>query len=85
MYQITAHRLLVTVVDIVSAVARELPAAAPTPGRAARLTRARLRAVLKRAGRTRGIEEEVERLHAALWIPQMRQLPVLVEAMAVLP
>ncbi|MEU7642318.1 transposase [Streptomyces sp. NPDC039016] len=35
---------------------------APTPAQAARLTRAQLRSALKRAGRSRGIEAESERL-----------------------
>ncbi|GLW58218.1 mini-circle putative transposase for IS117 [Kitasatospora phosalacinea] len=61
--------------------ARTLLAAAPTPDRAARLTRAQLKAVLKRAGRQRGIDAEVERLHAALRLPQMRQLPLVEQAM----
>ncbi|MEV8100746.1 IS110 family transposase [Kitasatospora sp. NPDC085879] len=64
-----------------SPLARELLATAPTPGQAAKLTRTQLRAVLRRAGRKRGIEEEVERLHAALRVPQMRQLPLVEEAM----
>jgi transposase len=42
--------------------ARAVLAAAPTPARAARLTPAQLRAALKRAGRTRGIEAEADRL-----------------------
>src|SRR5690606_12888966 len=61
--------------------ARTLLAAAPAPGQAARLTRTQLKAVLKRAGRQRGIDAEVERLHAALRIPQMRQLPQVETAM----
>ncbi|MFI1522777.1 IS110 family RNA-guided transposase [Kitasatospora cineracea] len=61
--------------------ARTLLAAAPTPGQAARLTRTQLKAVLKRAGRQRGIDAEAERLHAALRIPQMRQLPLVETAM----
>ncbi|AUG78181.1 IS110 family transposase [Kitasatospora sp. MMS16-BH015] len=61
--------------------ARTLLVAAPTPEQAARLTRAQLRAVLKRAGRQRGIDHEVERLHAALRVPQMRQLPMVERAM----
>ncbi|MEU3529932.1 IS110 family transposase [Streptomyces sp. NPDC038707] len=61
--------------------ARTLLAAAPTPGQAARLSRIQLKAVLKRAGRQRGIEAEVERLHAALRVPQMRQLPLVETAM----
>jgi hypothetical protein len=42
--------------------ARELLKLAPTPTRAARLTRTQLRSALTRAGRSRGIEAEVERL-----------------------
>ncbi|WP_443032907.1 IS110 family transposase [Streptomyces sp. DH10] len=42
--------------------ARELLKAAPTPTRAARLTRTQLEAALKRAGRKRGITAEAERL-----------------------
>ncbi|WP_344628273.1 IS110 family transposase [Kitasatospora arboriphila] len=61
--------------------ARTLLAAAPTPSQAARLTRTQLRAVLKHAGRQRGIEAEAERLHAALRVPQMRQLPLVEQAM----
>lgn len=64
-----------------SPLARTLLAAAPTPGQAARLTRTQLKAVLKRAGRQRGIDAEVERLHVALRIPQMRQLPQVETAM----
>ena len=61
--------------------ARTLLAAAPIPGQAARLTRTQLKAVLKRAGRQRGIDAEVERLHASLRLPQMRQLPLVETAM----
>ena len=42
--------------------ARELLKSAPTPTRAARLTRPQLEAALKRAGRKRGITAEAERL-----------------------
>ncbi|KNB49373.1 IS110 family transposase [Streptomyces caatingaensis] len=42
--------------------ARELLKAAPTPARAARLTRPQITAALKRAGRQRGIDAEAERL-----------------------
>lgn len=62
--------------------ARTLLAAAPTPRHAARLTRTQLKAVLKRAGRQRGIDPEVERLHAALRVPQMRHLPLVEAAMS---
>ncbi len=42
--------------------AHEVLKLAPTPTRAARLTRTQLQAALKRAGRQRGIEAEAERL-----------------------
>jgi transposase len=42
--------------------AHELLKTAPTPSRAARLTRTQLQAALKRAGRQRGIEAEADRL-----------------------
>ncbi|MEU2496534.1 IS110 family transposase [Streptomyces sp. NPDC007883] len=64
-----------------SKVARVLLAAAPTPEQAAKLTRAQLRSLLKKAGRQRGIEAEAERLRQALRIPQMRQFPQVEQAM----
>lgn len=42
--------------------ARELLKIAPTPTQAARLTRTQLRSALKRAGRSRGVEAEADRL-----------------------
>lgn len=62
-------------------IARVLLAAASTPEQAARLTRAQLRALLKKAGRKNTIDAEVERLHVALRRPQMRQLPLVEQAM----
>ena len=62
-------------------IARVLLAAAPTPQQAARLTRTQLRALVKKAGRKNTIDAEAERLHAALRAPQMRQLPLVEEAM----
>ncbi|MGV9351858.1 IS110 family transposase [Streptomyces spiralis] len=62
-------------------IARVLLTAAPTPGQAARLTRAQLRSLLKRAGRKNTIDAEVERLQTMLRAPQMRQLPLVEEAM----
>ncbi|MGW0212109.1 IS110 family transposase [Streptomyces sp. NPDC003233] len=62
-------------------IARVLLTAAPTPGQAARLTRAQLRSLLKRAGRKNTIDAEVERLQTMLRVPQMRQLPLVEEAM----
>ncbi|WP_409470325.1 IS110 family transposase [Streptomyces sp. HC307] len=62
-------------------IARVLLAAAPTPGQAARLTRAQLRSLLKKAGRKNTIDAEAERLQTTLRAPQMRQLPLVEEAM----
>ena len=58
--------------------ARELLKAAPTSTQAARLTRAQLRSALKRAGRTRGIEAEAERLREVFRSDDAHQ-PALVE------
>ncbi|WP_443609742.1 IS110 family transposase [Actinacidiphila acididurans] len=46
--------------------ARAVLATAPTPARAAKLTPAQLQAALKRAGRTRGIDAEADRLRTVL-------------------
>ncbi|WP_406514936.1 IS110 family transposase [Streptomyces sp. NBC_00873] len=62
-------------------IARTLLAAAPTPVQAARLTRAQLRSLLKKAGRKNTLDAEADRLHAALRLPQMRQLPLVEQAM----
>jgi hypothetical protein len=62
-------------------IARVLLAAAPTPHQAARLTRPQLRALLKNAGRKNTIDAEAERLHTALRAPQLRQLPLVEQAM----
>ncbi|MEU9847839.1 IS110 family transposase [Streptomyces sp. NPDC047985] len=59
--------------------AREILKTAPTPAKAARLTRAQLAAALRRAGRQRGIEAEAERLHEAFRADWAHQ-PALVEA-----
>ena len=61
--------------------ARAILAAAPTPADAARLTRARLASLLRKAGRQRGIEAEAARLHAVFQHEQMRQLPLVEQAM----
>ncbi len=71
----TAHR------GILRPDARLILAAAPTPADAARLTIAQLRALLKKAGRVRGIDAEADRLRQALRAPQMRQLPLVEQAM----
>ncbi|MEF9880855.1 IS110 family transposase [Streptomyces sp. P9-A4] len=57
---------------------RELMRAAPTPTRAARLTRTQLQAALKRAGRQRGIEAEADRLREVFRSEWAHQ-PALVE------
>jgi transposase len=61
--------------------ARAILAAAPAPGDAARLTLTQLRALLRKAGRSRGIDAEAQRLREALRQEQMRQLPLVEQAM----
>jgi transposase len=61
--------------------ARAVLAAAPTPAAGAGLTLAQLRALLKKAGRSRGIDAEAQRLREALRVEQMRQLPLVEVAM----
>ncbi|MFI6063610.1 IS110 family transposase [Streptomyces sp. NPDC051286] len=64
-----------------SPIARTLLAAAPTPEQASNLTLTQLRALIKKAGRKRGIEAEADRLRAVLRAPQMRQLALVEQAM----
>ena len=61
--------------------ARAILAAAPAPAAAAALTLAQLRALLRKAGRSRGIDTEATRLRDAFRAPQMRQLPLVEQAM----
>jgi transposase len=61
--------------------ARTVLAAGPTPADAAQLSLAQLRALLKKAGRTRGIDAEATRLREVFRAPQMRQLPLVEQAM----
>ena len=61
--------------------ARTILAAAPTPADAAKLTLTQLRALLKKAGRSRGIDTEATRLRDAFRAAQMRQLPLVEHAM----
>ena len=61
--------------------ARALLAAAPTPETGARLTLAQFRGLLRKAGRSRGIDAEAARLRDAFRQPQMRQLPLIEQAM----
>ncbi|WEB40584.1 IS110 family transposase [Streptomyces yunnanensis] len=61
--------------------ARELLRTAPTPARAARLTRAQLCAALKRAGRQRGIEADAERLREVFRADWAHQPPLVEDAL----
>jgi transposase len=61
--------------------ARTILAAATTPADAAKLTAAQLRSLLRKAGRTRGIDAEAARLREAFRAGQMRQLPLVEQAM----
>ena len=62
--------------------ARAILAAAPTPAAAAALSTAQLRPpCCTRPGRQRGIDPEAARLREAFGTPQMRQLPLVEQAM----
>ena len=61
--------------------ARAVLATAPTPGQAAALSLARLRTALTRGGRRRGIDAEAARLKSIFATQQLRQLPLVEEAM----
>ena len=61
--------------------ARTILAAAPTPADAAKLTLPQLRGLLKKAGRSRGLDTEATRLREAFRAPQMRQPPLVEAAM----
>lgn len=61
--------------------ARELLKTAPTPTRAARLTRTQLEAALKRAGRKRGITAEAERLRDVFRDDYAHQPPLVEDAL----
>ncbi|MFC9915121.1 IS110 family transposase [Streptomyces sp. NPDC059862] len=61
--------------------AHELLRLAPTPVRAARLTRTQIGAALKRAGRTRGIEVETERLREIFRAEYAHQPPLVEDAL----
>jgi transposase len=61
--------------------ARTVLAAAPTPADAARLTLPQLRGLLRKAGRSRGIDAGAARLRDAFRAGQMRQLPLVEQAM----
>jgi transposase len=56
--------------------ARAVLAAAPTPSAGAALTTSQLRALLRRAGRRRGLDAEATRIQTVLRAEQLRQLPM---------
>jgi transposase len=62
--------------------ARALLAAAPTPRAAAKLTITQLAALLRRAGRQRGVDAEAARLQAILRTEYLHQLPLVEDAFA---
>lgn len=68
---------------LLSAQARAVLAAAPSPSAAAGLGRQRLAALLTRAGRTRAVEDEAERLHLIFCRPLMLLDPQVEAAEAV--
>ena len=61
--------------------ARAILTAAPDPASAARLTHAQLRSLLRKAGRSRGIDAEATRLREAFRAVQMHQPPLVEQAM----
>ncbi|MGI5351423.1 IS110 family transposase [Streptomyces sp. CA-250714] len=61
--------------------AHELLRLAPTPTRAAKLTRTQLQAALKRAGRKRGIEVEAERIREVFRSDWAHQKPLVEDAL----
>jgi transposase len=63
--------------------ARTILAAAPTPAQAAKLTPARLRKLLIKAGRQRSIDRDVERLRAIFTDAYLHQPPVVENAMGI--
>jgi transposase len=63
--------------------ARAILAAAPTPADAARLTPARLRRLLVKAGRRRDLDRDVERLRAVFTDTYLHQPPMVENAMGI--
>jgi transposase len=67
--------------NLASPEARQLLALAPTPTAAAKLTATRIATALRRAGRQRSIDSLAAELHHAFRAPQLRQLPLVEEAL----
>jgi hypothetical protein len=68
--------------ELASREARAVLHLAPAPAQGQSVRRASLTAALRRAGRTRGIPDTVERIHTALHQDQLRQLSQVEAAMA---
>lgn len=66
---------------LATAEARAVLAVAPTPAAAMKLTRTRIAAALRRAGRQRGIDQKAVELHHILRLPRLRHDPLVEEAM----
>jgi transposase len=67
--------------NLASADARAVLAIAPTPADGARLSRARIAAALRRGGRQRNVDRVAETLRHGLRQPQLRQPPLVEQAM----
>ena len=67
--------------NVATANARAVLAIAPTRAATVKLTKARLAAALRRGGRQRGVDKLAERLHRDFRLPQLRQDPMVEEAM----
>ena len=67
--------------DLAQPVAIEVLQLAPTPTMAARLTRAGIRAALRRAGRQRNLEATTDAVRSALRVEHLHQLPRVEAAM----
>ena len=67
--------------NLASPDARAVLAIAPTPAAAAKLTTTRIAAALRRGGRQRGADQLAAKLHQALRQPQLRQDPMVEQAM----
>lgn len=70
-----------TVTNLATADARAVLAIAPTPAVAAKLSKTRIAAALRRGGRQRGIDQKAAELHHVLRLPRLRQDPLVEEAM----
>ncbi|WP_371927775.1 IS110 family transposase [Lentzea sp. HUAS12] len=70
-----------TTAGLATAEARAVLAIAPTPAAAMKLTKTRIAAALRRAGRQRGIDQKAVELQHILRLPRLRHDPLVEEAM----